>query len=475
MPKTVVHHAVYVIPITHVMTSVSFLAHSRLLFQEEMKHGHISSLVSKVLFLGAAGSGKTSSKRIILNETPPALRISTPCAERPVKIVRIEVDGLKLRRLQAKEEKIIVAKIMKARAARRFHMLSKSPPTGKGTRPRSAQKVNQRSPPPSSKSIDGDNSTLKAESMQMSSGQASSPVKDDSGPNITAALKSLSATEEEFVDLIEQSSGSEALMQVELVQITDTGGQPQFHEVLPAFLRGTTICIFVQKLSECLDAHPQVEYYDENGIAICTPYRSPKTNLQILKHCIRTMQSFRCQKGRGKAPKLVFIGTYKDREHECSETRETKNQKLVEILLPAFEEEVVYYQLDKEELIFPLNARFPGEEERRIAEDIQRLIITKCCSEPVNIPLRWYALEISLREIVEVCQWTRYCKRYTRWIKGLGTRLVKANHEGGVAYTRGWKKFQDHGLVTLEFLAEVAYSKNYVAAVVAEDSRVEGG
>lgn len=102
MPKTVVHHAVYVIPITHVMTSVSFLAHSHLLFQEEMKHGHISSLVSKVLFLGAAGSGKTSSKHIILNETPPALRISTPCAERPVKIVRIEVDGLKLRRLQAK-------------------------------------------------------------------------------------------------------------------------------------------------------------------------------------------------------------------------------------------------------------------------------------------------------------------------------------------------------------------------------------
>jgi len=136
---------------------------------------------------------------------------------------------------------------------------------------------------------------------------------------------------------------------------------------------------------------------------------------------------------------------------------------------------VVYGQLDKEELIFPLNARFPGEEERRIAEDIQRLIITKCCSEPVNIPLRWYALEISLREIVEVCQWTRYCKRYTRWIKGLGTRLVKANHEGGVAYTRGWKKFQDHGLVTLEFLAEEAFSKHYVAAVVAEDSRVEGG
>jgi len=388
----------------------------------------------------------------------------------------------------SKEENIIVAKIMTARAARRFHMLSKSPPMVK------------------------DNSTLTAESMQMSSGQASSPVKDDSGPNITAALKSLSATEEEFVDLIEQSSGSKALMQVELVQITDTSGQPQFHEVLPAFLRGKTMCIFVQKLSECLDAHPQVEYYDENGTAVCTPYRSPKTNLQILKHCIRTMQSFRCQKGRGKVHKIVFIGTFKDMEHKCSETREIKNQKFVEILLPVFQEEVVYYRLDRKELIFPMNAKFPGEEERRIAEEIQRLIITKCCPEPVDIPLRWYALEISLREVVEALERSVMsqdeCFEAARrlhfdeesfddaldYLDELNvifyyrdilckvvfcdpqvlvdklSELVKANHqvrEGfeknvRVARTGEWQKFQDHGLVTVEFLAEEAFSKHYV-------------
>ena len=468
-----------------------------------MQHGYVSSLVGKVLFLGAAGSGKTSSKHIILNEAPPTLRISTPCAERPVKIVRIEVDGLKLRRLQAKEEKTIVAKIMKARAAR-FHLLSKTPPARKGVSPRSTQKVNQRSLP---SPMSGKDSAVKPESMEMSSSQASSPVDNDSSFDIAIALKCISTTEEEFVDLIEQSSGSETLMQVEMVQITDTGGQPQFHEVLPAFLRGTTTCIFVQKLSECLDAHPQVEYYDENGTAICTPYRSAKTNLQILKHCIRTIQSFRCQKGRRKAPKIVFIGTFEDREHECLETREAKNQKLLEILLPAFEEELVYYRLDRKELIFPFNARFPGEDERRIAEEIQRLIITKCCPEPVNIPMRWYALEISLREIVEALERSVISRDecfeaarklhfdeesfdaaldyldelnvifYYRDILGKVvfcdpqvpvdkiSELVEANHEGGVARTGGWKKFQDHGLVTLEFLAEEAFSKHYVAGL----------
>ena len=74
------------------------------------------------------------------------------------------------------------------------------------------------------------------------------------------------------------------------------------------------------------------------------------------------------------------------------------------MLLPAFENEVVYYRLDRKELIFPLNAKFPGEEEQKIAEEIQKLITTKCCPKPVDIPLRWYGLEISLREIVEALE-----------------------------------------------------------------------
>jgi len=53
------------------------------------------------------------------------------------------------------------------------------------------------------------------------------------------------------------------------------------------------------------------------------------------------------------------------------------------------------------------------------------------------------------------------------------SELVKANHqvrEGfeedlRVARTGEWQKFQDHGLVTVEFLAEEAFSKHYVAGL----------
>jgi len=131
-------------------------------------------------------------------------------------------------------------------------------------------------------------------------------------------------------------------MQVELVQVTDSGGQPQFHEILPVFLRRTSAYVFVLKLSERLDNYPLVEYYDESGRLVGASYHAAQTNQNILKHCIRTMKSYRCVKGGGNPTKVIIIGTFKDREHECSERREVKNQKLAKMLLSAFLGEVVY-------------------------------------------------------------------------------------------------------------------------------------
>ena len=347
---------------------------------------------------------------------------------------------------------------------------------------------------------------------QALSSQALSTEEDDISSDITIALESLSNTEDEFVRLIEHSSGSETLMQVELVQVTDGGVQPQFHEILPVLLWRTSAYVFVLKLSESLDDYPLVEYYDGSGRLVGAPYHAAQTNQNILKHCIRTMKSYRCMKGGGKPPKIIIIGTFEDRERECSERREVKNQKLAEMLLSAFPEEVVYYQLPNRELIFPLNARSPGEEEQTIGERIRRLIMTECLPEPVNIPLGWYGLEISLREMAEalgrdvmsrsecfeaarrlhlsedsfdaaleyldelnvMCYYpdilpgVMFCSPQVPVDKL--TEVVEASYElgrgnMGMALTGEWQKFRDHGLLTVEFLSRKAFCKHYVAGL----------
>ena len=62
-------------------------------FEEAMKHGHINATISKLLMYGAAGSGKTSTKEIIVGNPPPAEQTSTLLAERPTSICRINLQG----------------------------------------------------------------------------------------------------------------------------------------------------------------------------------------------------------------------------------------------------------------------------------------------------------------------------------------------------------------------------------------------
>ena len=383
-----------------------------------MKHGHVNSYNTTALFVGAAGSGKTCSKHVLMNEEPPELRISTPLAERPVKVMKIRTaEGLQWHRLSPADQKEILANIMALIATEEGETSEQATSTTEA----SAQATSAR---PSLKA------RLKA-ILRLRHGKSHSgwslkrtkhtapsklqvhvtpSTKHDQAsgslggkPTDVASVEALlesAVTETEFARLIEQSSGTEADLEVNLVHITDSGGQPQFHEVLPAFLRRTSICIFVTKLSETLDQQPLVMYYDSNGNLISKPFPASHTNMQIFRHCIRTLQSHRSQTG-GKAPYIMIIGTHQDLEHLCSETRDAKNHKFAEVLLPEFEDEVIYFNLANMELIFPLNAKSPGKEEWEIAEEIRKIIMQKCAAMPDKIPLRWYCLELKLQEIAQ--------------------------------------------------------------------------
>ena len=69
----------------------------------------------------------------------------------------------------------------------------------------------------------------------------------------------------ELFKLISMSEGSVELFHQEWLYITDTGGQPQFHELLPTFVHHVSAAAFFVKLNETLNDHPMIEYYDEQG------------------------------------------------------------------------------------------------------------------------------------------------------------------------------------------------------------------
>ena len=107
----------------------------------------------------------------------------------------------------------------------------------------------------------------------------------------------------------------------------------------------------------------------------------------ILQSCAQATQTV----DQDGISKLLIVGTHQDLEDQCDgETRDDKNEKLLELLKPSLESHLMYFTPDMSELIFPLNAKDPNENDRKLINDICQIIrsINESLS-PKKIPLRW--------------------------------------------------------------------------------------
>ena len=58
-----------------------------------MTHGYVEARDIKALIFGAAGTGKSHTIALLMDEEPPTIRRSTPCATRPIRVDKIEEEG----------------------------------------------------------------------------------------------------------------------------------------------------------------------------------------------------------------------------------------------------------------------------------------------------------------------------------------------------------------------------------------------
>ena len=149
---------------------------------------------------------------------------------------------------------------------------SSSPPTVAGnSKPQVSTPENTTAHPPSTKDS-----------------ESASPITHEKLSSVSTVL------EDELLRRIEMSPHLRDAKKVftrDRISLIDTGGQPQFHEVLPIFMRGTSATMFAIRLDTSLGDHPLIEYFDDNGQRVGIPYLSAYTNEQILKYCMRVILS----------------------------------------------------------------------------------------------------------------------------------------------------------------------------------------
>ena len=458
------------------------------ILDEALEKGYILCNLIKVLTLGAAGSGKTSTKYRLLREEPPVKRSSTPLAEASIRAISRALFGKDLTGwIRISPEKFME---MLADA-----LIAGVPMEEQLEALRAGVKQLK-------KTLSEEN--LSKESVRKENGHRKKGHKEKlrkKDPPTASASSQTSPSSQQILRLVERSSGSKKFFEIQWINFIDSGGQPQFHELLPAFIRNTTVTMFVLKLSERLDQQPMIEYYEE-GKRCGDPLPCRLRNDQILQRCIQMIHSH--PSSEGILSQMMFVATHRDLEAECTESRTDKNRKLLEMFRPHFHDQLVYYH-PFDELIFPINAKAPTEEDRKVASMICEQI-SRFASKPYKIPVGWFLLEQDIRMLAEkgVISLQR-CHDIAIKLKINADDLVPAlNYLNElnillyypsllpgvifaepqallnkltelVAYsyklrcgqineplTGEWKRFQDEGIVTFQMLQDRKFSSHYI-------------
>ena len=367
-----------------------------------MKKGVIEVHNIKCVISGAAGVGKTCLELLLLGKKPPKVRRSTGCAEpiRAVSGTRIQffdggwkvVSEEDLEEMIAHSIPIFCDSLDEDIPAEQLESLLQQQLSSDTTQDKAAHTSQDQATPtsqgqatPTTPSTQDKTSSSPSEAPQ----QATTSVLNDLIKRMNKV-----ALPETTDGATKESEKLKDLAGSNWIHLIDSGGQPEFYDLLPIFIRHASSIVFVQRLCDSLKDHPVVEFYDEEGNRVGQPYRYPLTCEEILKCMVRTLHSHPTE---GKHSNIMVAGTFRDKESDCHETRAEKDEMLFNLLHPHFPDDLVLYG-ETMKPIFPLNTKHPDKDDQRVAQ-LLREAIERSAPDPVNIPIAWYLLELALRRL----------------------------------------------------------------------------
>ena len=395
-----------------------------------MRYGHIASSIAKVLLFGIAGSGKTSATAILMGKDPPSIRTSTPLMTRPVQVLTILIKELTKWEEKTPEEVLrIVAEIIRSRELpseiqELAQTDSKSRETSSNLRETSSNlretssklQRTHLSKPPRPKQVQPQEGQplLPTQPLQETCSQPKSPQSKQVHPKEGQAPKPKSQfdlalesvmKEDDLLSLVQHCNPpSEPILEQKWLYIIDSGGQPEFHDMLSIFMQKATACIFVCRMHDELDDYPPVDLYKDDS-PIGATHKSRLTNRQLFQRFMCTMQSFNFIKNEDHSPiilrsppSILLLATHRDLV-KGGELPTSLEDGLKTIVLPQFREQLIYCDAQLEKFIFTMNAKNPKDRDRKTADEIRKVIEENCPREEVDIPIRWYNLDHQSRRI----------------------------------------------------------------------------
>ena len=338
--------------------------------------------VARVLLHGGPQVGKTSVKRLIFNypPLPKEEEQSTPLLEDPVRAIStrrmMSTDHKNLEEVDETKLIQMIQKEVKSHLSKREEEKLRSSPSNSTSR--------------GSKSLDVGIAPAKKKT-QTSSNEASDVPSKIMPEVLTDIAKDLDSIDPDTPELFA----------CQFAHLIDSGGQPQFSDLLPlVFQSESHHHMVVVPLNEKLDTKPR-NCVNVHGERMELPDSLLLTHFQLIERV--------CQSAKASESRVMVVGTHLDQE-DVNEPLAEKN-RILSHLLEKYQDNLVPNK--DGDVIFPVNAMAPqGKKREEYSRVLQSLILDVCCpGDGKTIPLRWMALELELSrrskesgEIVEKAQ-----------------------------------------------------------------------
>ena len=181
------------------------------------------------------------------------------------------------------------------------------------------------------------------------------------------------------------------------VHLIDSGGQPSFISLVPAFVRGSTVNIVASKLNHSINDKLQYEYVKDDQ-HLRQPTKLEKSQLEGIEELIRTLSSVKhSEKGRSKGssePKFLLVGTHADKHWSLFEETLSGKNRWLKKSLGELKSMCIEVSPDGD-ILLPINTRVTkGRNE--VASSIRQKIMDACSDAEVDIPTRWYVFELEV-------------------------------------------------------------------------------
>ena len=172
----------------------------------------------------------------------------------------------------------------------------------------------------------------------------------------------------------------------------DTGGQPEFMEIMPSLFHNSNLTLLVLNLDQSLDEEVQFAFYENDKSFKWL--NSIRINRQIIHQLARTLQA----KWHAQHSKVSVIGTHRDcveKKGKLQETLEAMNEEVESLFM---EDELIVPQHGN---IFSVNLLEPDYKDEEVLENVRNFISDTSIGVKAEIPFSFFMFEHEAIKCVE--------------------------------------------------------------------------